>query len=277
MRVRWDNIHRVNCETGESIGGCLVNGEVVECDTGEYIGGTSGEPGECTHHWLNAANPTGAASQREPTQHNANWWGKVSASGDSIVLDNVDDQYVMNGDDWPVPAGQPMMVSFAGMLDGNTTGGTYLGSQGQCIGTKFYLGLPNQTASLKKAAGSVGGGSALAMSGTEFVDGQRFALLTIRRANGDWQLWKREPCNSTWRDVTLYNPTTGAPPNRDASICLGCLGCYYPNGWLGDPLALFSHGGEYRELALIDGDQDEQAEMDWLESEHGPWIDQGCP
>jgi hypothetical protein len=75
--------------------------------------------------------------------------------------------------------------------------------------------------------------------------------------------------------VTKY--TSGLPPNRNSDICLGCLGCYYPNGWLGDPNALFSHGGEYRELALIDGDQDEQAEMDYLESEHGPWIDQGCP
>lgn len=253
-RYRWDDVHGVDCETGATLN----------------MGGPA-SPGDCVHHFLDA----GGHNDREPTQFEAAWWGAVSATGDSIVFDNVDDQYVMNGQDWAPPSG-PFIVAFVARLTGNTTGGSYLGSQGQCPGTKYYLGLPNQTAVLKKAEGSFAGGGITALAGTEFQQGERFALLTIRRAGDDYQLYKREPC-AGWRDVTLYNPTTGAPPNRAGNPCFGCWGCYYPNGWLNDPSTVFSHGGEYRELALIEGDQDEQAWRDYLDAEHGAWIDEACP
>lgn len=251
-RYRWDHVHSV-----------LADGTTISM-------GGAGPPGSFVHHFLDL----GGAGDREPTQFEPAWWGQVSATGDAVVIDGIDDQYPINGPDWLVPGGSALMVAFVGTSE-NATHGAFLGSKGECTGSKYGLGIIASTATAKRVEGTVGGGVWLRFTDNGTITkSERFGLLTVRRANGDWLTFKRGPCG-TWQDVTLY--TNGLPPNRDyAQVCFGCLGCYYPNGWQGDPAAFFSHGMHFREMALIDGDGDEQAWKGYLEAEHGAWIDEGC-
>jgi len=230
--------------------------------------------GSWVHHLLDGA---GNATPQEATEPDVQWGPTAEADGIRLVYSENDQLQLMHCSSldpldceeqpWTVGATEPWIFAFVGEISGAAA------ITGCSMSTCPGISILDVTA---------GGGMRIRMhtsgrvtiSTDPIVFNQPVAFLVEYDGAGHLSVQRRDPCTA-WRDATA-----GEPFNFRGHT-IGCLSCYYPNGWLNEAGTEEPHYpglGLLREVRIHEADPAALRSdlFSYIDAEHGAWIDQGC-
>lgn len=251
--LRWDDVHSVDCVTAENIS---MSGPAPI--------------GACVHH-LNDQGPAG----RRATMLDPRWW--PDSAGDGLLFTGedhllfTDESSPPNQLEWIATTIDPWAVAFVGYFhrSGSWLGSPMVGGNTTLIDTVVAGASWHRTRHANSPR--------IIFTQNAAATNERHALVIEKDGSGFYNVFVRRHCG-VWESISNGSNVGLTRPDG----VLGCVNCYYPCGWLredGTPEPCTAGLMFLRELMLYSGFDSSQRQQlfDYLDAEHGDWIDEGCP